>query len=119
LRRRLVALFAAYAIALASLLTSFGTARMAAEAAALPGATVLCHNDTAETAPAQQDDGGKLCADCCIGCLTLTAALPPPPLTIIAAIGSAGRILTAPPAGIVVAPAIGKSHRSRAPPLAA
>lgn len=120
LRRRLVALFAAYAIALASLLTSFGTARMAAEAATLPGTTPLCHTEIGDTAPAQQDDGGKVCPDsCCIGCLMLTAALPPPPVTVAAAVAPAGHILTIPQAGSVTVRAPSKAHRSRAPPLAA
>jgi hypothetical protein len=117
LRRRLVALFAAYAIALASLLTSFGTARMAAEAAALPGSTALCHSDAGETAPAQQDDGGKTCTDCCcIGCLMLMGALPPPPGTVAAAVASAGHVLPLPAVGIVTPRTTGNAHRCRAPP---
>ena len=119
-RRRLIALFAAYAIALASLLTSFGTARVAAAAASLPATTALCHTDAGAAVPAQQDSGGTLCADqCCIGCLLLAAALPPPPATVIAAVASAGHIVTAPPAGMAGPRTTGNAHRSRAPPRAA
>jgi hypothetical protein len=118
LRRRLIALFAAYAIALASLLTSFGTARLAADAATAPGAA-LCHTDPGETAPGQQDDGGKVCTDCCcIGCLMLMAALPAAPLTVTGAV-AAGHVLIIPQAGSVAARGTSKAHRSRAPPLAA
>ena len=42
LRRRIVALAAAYAIALASLIASFGAASAAADAAATPGG-IICH----------------------------------------------------------------------------
>jgi hypothetical protein len=115
-----VALLAAYAIALASLLTSFGTARMAAEAAALPGTPVLCHSEAGSTAPTQQDDGGIVCADCCcIGCLMLMAALPPPPADAIGVI-RASTCISSPLAHARLSGGTPtKSHRSRAPPLAA
>src|ERR1700692_2410409 len=76
LRRRVVALAAAYAIALSSLIGSFGAARAAAEAATLPGA-ILCHSDVAgQSTPAPDESNGKICINsCCTGCLMLTAAL--------------------------------------------
>ena len=78
-RRRIIALAAAYAIALASLIASFGTARAAAEAASQPDA-VLCHGGAAErSAPASDGSNGKICIDaCCIGCLTMAATVPAP-----------------------------------------
>jgi hypothetical protein len=80
LRRRAIALLAAYAIALASLLASFTAARAAADINNTLG--VICHTlDAGQTNPAGGQDNGKACAEnCCIGCLMLTAALPLPPV---------------------------------------
>ena len=46
LQKRLVALAAAYAIALSGLIANFGGAQMAAAAAAQPG-SIICHTDFA------------------------------------------------------------------------
>ena len=72
LRRRIVALAAAYAIALASLIASFGAASAAADAAAAPNG-IICHTLVAgDQAPASGDTNSNHCADnCCIGCLML------------------------------------------------
>ena len=43
LRRRIVALAAAYAIALSSLIATFASAKAAAEAAAAPDGAIICH----------------------------------------------------------------------------
>jgi hypothetical protein len=120
LRRRIVALAAAYAIALASLLASFGAASTAAAAAAAPNG-VICHTLVAgDQAPASSDTNTKHCVDnCCIGCLMLIAAVPPPPAKIVRAPLSAGQTVT-PPQNIVLVSALQtKDHRSRAPPTAA
>jgi hypothetical protein len=79
LRQRLIALAAAYAIALASLVATFTAARAAAEAVDQPQA-VLCHNGGAEQpAPAPDETTGKICiAACCNGCLTMAVAIEPP-----------------------------------------
>jgi hypothetical protein len=120
LRRRVIALVAAYAIAFAGLISSFGAASTAAASAATPGG-VICHTDViGQQAPASDQDGGKVCVDnCCVGCLILMAALPPPPTKAVGAPQSSGQRLE--PLAITV-PAIAPhttSHRSRAPPLAA
>lgn len=119
-RRRVIALLAAYAIALSSLIACFGTARAAADVAAQPG-SVICHSLAAgEHAPSSDDSNNKSCDDsCCVGCLMLMAALPPPPATAIAVTQPASEILHH--TAIVVLPGTPdtKSHRSRAPPLAA
>ena len=75
MRRRIVALAAAYAIVLSGLIASFGAARAAAEAAAQPG-EILCHSVAAsQPAPSTDDSNGKVCVDaCCVGCLALMAA---------------------------------------------
>jgi Protein of unknown function (DUF2946) len=121
LQRRIIALAAAYAIALAGLVANFGGAQMAAAAAAQPGG-VICHTDFSGD-PAPSPDGGadgKTCIDgCCTGCLMLTAALPPPPAASIALTPSAGeRIAPIVVAAFAAAPRT-YSHRSRAPPLTA
>ena len=119
LRRRIVALAAAYTIALASLIASFGAASAAAAAAAPNG--VICHTLVAgDQAPSSGDTNGKHCADnCCIGCLMLMAAVPPPPAKITGAPLTASQSI-APPQNIVLSGGLEtKDHRSRAPPLAA
>jgi hypothetical protein len=120
LRRRIVALAAAYAIALASLIASFGAASAAAEAAAAPSG-IICHTLVAgDQAPASGDTNNKHCIDnCCIGCLMLTAAVPPPPAKIARAPLAASQSI-APPQNVVLSGGIeSKDHRSRAPPPAA
>ena len=120
MRRRIVALAAAYAIALAGVIASFGAARAAAEAAAQPGA-ILCHSaDAGQAAPSTDESNGKVCVDaCCVGCLALMAALPPPPATAVAAPQSASQIIIPPAVTDLAGSRDIKSHRSRAPPLAA
>jgi hypothetical protein len=119
LRRRIVALAAAYAIALSSLIASFGAASAAAAAAAPNG--VICHTLVAgDEAPSSGDTNTKHCIDnCCIGCLMLMAAVPSPPAKMTGAPLSASQSI-APPGNIVLDGALQtKDHRSRAPPLAA
>jgi hypothetical protein len=119
LRRRIVALAAAYAIALSSLIASFGAASAAAAAAAPNG--IICHTLVAgDEAPASGDTNNKHCIDnCCIGCLMLMAAVPPPPAKIVLAPLSASQSI-APPQNIALIGGLKtKDHRSRAPPLAA
>ena len=120
LRQRLIALAAAYAIALSGLIANFGGAQMAAAGATQPD-FAICHSDGVNS-PAPSPDGGtsKTCFDdCCTGCLMLSAALPAPPATAIARISSAGeRIAPLADAPFVATPHT-KSHRSRAPPLTA
>jgi hypothetical protein len=119
LRRRAVALVAAYAIALASLLASFTAARAAADINNTLG--VICHTlDADQTAPAGGQDNGKACAEnCCIGCLMLTAALPPPPIKITGAPQTLSELLPLPVIAALAGSSFTKSHRSRAPPLTA
>jgi hypothetical protein len=119
LRRRIVALAAAYAIALASLIASFGAASAAAAAAAAPSG-IICHTlALGDEAPASGDTNTKHCIDdCCIGCLMLVAAVPPP--AKIAGVPLAASQSITPPQNIVLIGGLEtKDHRSRAPPLAA
>ena len=119
LRRRIVALAAAYAIALSSLIASYGAASAAAAAAAPNG--IICHTLVAgDEAPASGDTNNKHCIDnCCIGCLMLMAAMPPPPAKMTGAPLSASQAVASPQNTVLVGGLQTKDHRSRAPPLAA
>jgi DUF2946 family protein len=121
LGRRIIALAAAYVIALSGLLANFTAAQAAAGAAGAP-IGVICHTlVTGETpSPAGDQTNGDHCANnCCVGCLMLMAALPPPPVTTIGAPQAAGRPLALPTVAVLVVRSGTKSHRSRAPPLTA
>jgi peptidoglycan/LPS O-acetylase OafA/YrhL len=120
LRRRFVALVAAYAIALSGLLANFTAARAAIETANSPTG-IICHTlQIDQQAPAHDQSGDQACAaNCCIGCLMLSAALPPPPATVTGAPQAASVLLSLPAADAVAAVSETKSHRSRAPPLPA
>jgi hypothetical protein len=121
LQRRIVALAAAYAIALSSLIASFTSASAAAEAAAAPDGIIICHTIVAgnETPSPADQTNSKHCVDnCCVGCLVLMAAVPPPAAKIVRAPLSASQSI-APPQNIVLVGGLQtKDHRSRAPPLA-
>ncbi|MGB6799513.1 MAG: DUF2946 family protein [Xanthobacteraceae bacterium] len=114
-QKRLMALAAAYAIALAG---------MAAAAAAQPGGTI-CHTDFAgghAPSPAPSPDSGthKTCIDdCCTGCLTLTASLPPAPVNAGTIPPSASVRIVPLAVAVFVSTLRTKSHRARAPPQTA
>jgi hypothetical protein len=117
-RRRLLALAAAYAIAVSGIIAGFGAGRAIAAASNLPG-SVTCHTEiAADPLPTGGQDDGKTCANsCCTGCLMLVAALPAPPAKAIGTPQSPGQIL---PMRAVANSAFSpqtKSHRSRAPPF--
>jgi peptidoglycan/LPS O-acetylase OafA/YrhL len=120
IRRRFVALVAAYAIALSGLLANFTAARAAIETANSPTG-IICHTlQIDQQAPAHDEGGDQACAaNCCTGCLMLSAALPPPPATVTGTPQAAGVLLSLPAADAVAAVSETKSHRSRAPPLTA
>jgi hypothetical protein len=120
LRRRFVALVAAYAIALSGLLANFTAARADIETANSPTG-IICHTlQTDQQAPAHQQGGDQACAaNCCTGCLMLMAALPQPPATVTAAPQAVGVLLSLPEADAVATGSQTKAHRSRAPPLTA
>jgi hypothetical protein len=118
LRQRIIALAAAYAIALSSLIASFGVARAAAEttgAADVP----LCHalaaaQTSPNSAPGQPD---TTCTDsCCIGCLMLLAAVPPPPSSAVTILRSIDHVFAPAAVAVLIGGTKTKSHRSRAPP---
>jgi hypothetical protein len=117
-RRRILALAAAYAIALSGIIAGFSAGRAVAATPDSPG-TVTCHTETAaDPPPTGSQDDSKTCANsCCTGCLMLVAALPAPPAKAIGTPQSPGQIL---PMRAVANSAFSpqtKSHRSRAPPF--
>jgi hypothetical protein len=117
LQWRIVALAAAYAIALSGIIANFSAVRAAAAEANTAG-IVTCHTEIAgDPSPTGGQDDGKTCADsCCTGCLMLIAALPPPPAKAVGAPQSPGQILPMRAvAGSTFSPQT-KSHQSRAPP---
>ena len=122
LRRRIIALAAAYTIALSSLIASFASASAAAEAATAPDGIIICHTAVAgsETPSPADQTNSKHCVDnCCIGCLMLMAAVPPPPAKIVRGPLSASQSIAPPHNVVLVGGLETKDHRSRAPPPAA
>ena len=121
LRQRIIALTAAYAIALSSLIASFGLARAAADTPAAAG--VICHTvivgDEAPSPASDQGTADHCAANCCIGCLMLLGALPAPPTKMIGAPQSANEPIALPQHVVLVDARHGKDHRSRAPPQTA
>jgi hypothetical protein len=120
LRQRVIALAAAYLIALAGLLASFGTASVAA-ADITNSSGFLCHTAAGgSSSPADDQSNNQICAERCgIGCLMMTAALPPPPAGAAALLFAAAEVVH--PLAIE-RPTLArqtKSHRSRAPPRTA
>jgi len=118
LRRRLVALAAAYAIALSSLIANLSAAQAAAEAINQPDG-VLCHSSaTEQPAPRSDESNGKICVEsCCIGCLTMATAVPPP--VPAAALPPALSQRLAPLVRVALAGGTDfNAHRSRGPPPA-
>jgi hypothetical protein len=114
--RRAVALTAAYAIALASIVASLSVAR----ASAAPNA-IICHAVvTGDEAPSPASNQGNHCADnCCIGCLMLLALLPPAPVNAVSAPLLGSHRVVRLQRVVLFGDPRSKSHQSRAPPLPA
>jgi hypothetical protein len=116
-RWRVVALAAAYAIALSSLLASGVAARAAAELVAQSSGS-LCHTDVAgQPAPATDKSNNTICADCrCVGCLTLMAGTSLPQPRIIAVRKLSSHVISLLATSLVTGRPCAKSYQSRAPP---
>jgi hypothetical protein len=116
LRQRIIALVAAYAIAFASLVASFLAAKTAAEAAAQPD-VVICHSIVADQqAPASDRNDGKICADCCTGCIASLAMAIPPSVSAAYFANLVAKRLDLPTRWVRPAEAKSSAHRSRGPP---
>lgn len=114
---RVVALTAAYAIALSGLIASFNAVRIAvAQANALD--TIICERAQLSN-PTPGSDLGDLGKSGCDGCLIQLAAVPPPPTGSIALEQSAGQVLALPAIVAFRSNPQTRSHQSRAPPQSA
>jgi hypothetical protein len=118
LRQRVIALVAAYVIALASLVAGFGAAAAAIETLDR-GYGVLCHSDGAEGLPsAPHESDGPICLKSCIGCISSLATGMPPTVAPAGPPRLSFKRLDAPAPAVIPAGAKSKAHRSRGPPLA-
>ena len=118
LRQRVIALVAAYAIALASLIASFGAAQAAFQA--VDGATgIICHSDAAEGAPAtgSHENDGTICFKC-IRCMTSLATVIAPTVAAAGPSPASFKRLDLPALSVRLAGAKSNAHRSRGPPPA-
>ena len=114
--RATVALIAAYAVALQTVLLVFAGA---APGATLLAATPICSSvGTAGTGSAPSGHGRDCLAACLTGCCCGAAAVPVPGTAIGYAPESAQTVTAAIEAATAMRPAITAAHRSRAPPLA-
>jgi hypothetical protein len=114
---RVVALVAAYAIALSGLIASFNAVRIAV-AEANSSNIVICQQAQLGN-PAPGSELGDLGKSCCDGCLIQLAAVPPPPTASIAVEQSEGQVLALPAVVAFRSDPQARSHRSRAPPQSA
>jgi hypothetical protein len=116
LRQRIVALVAAYAIALASLIASFVAAQAAATAVE-GGSGVICHSDLAGgPITGSHEDDGTICFKSCIGCMTSLAMTTPPTVSATQMQQSASKRLDLPVRLVCLDNAKANAHRSRGPP---
>jgi hypothetical protein len=115
--QRVIALAAAYAVALSSLVASYSLAHAAATTSAVPSG-VICHSIVdADQAPVPVSETADHCIDnCCIGCIMLLAALPPPPAKPVGVLQSSRQRLAPPAHDVLAARPKTTSHHSRAPP---
>ena len=118
LRQRVIALAAAYAMAVANLLATFTATQAAAEAATAPDPS-LCHSSVEQPAPLSDESSGKICQDCCIGCLSSVSGGAPPPAGPAVTIPEASFTRFILLAQVAVGPvAHSSAQRSRGPPPA-
>ena len=118
LRQRLIALVAAYAIALASLAAGFGAAQAAVQALD-GGYGVICHSEgTGDPPTGSQDSNGAICLKSCIGCISALATVLPPTVAPAGPPQLSFKRLNPPAPVVTLAGAKANANRSRGPPLA-
>ena len=113
--RRIDALSAAYAIALASLIASFGAIRSAVADANSLGIVICQPTLLGQSGPGDRDAGRGNSG--CIACTVLLAAVPPPPTVSVAVEQTPGRRLLARAIVGHVRDRRARAHQSRAPPI--
>jgi hypothetical protein len=114
LRQRVIALVAAYAIALAGLIAAFGAAQAAAEALNQPGG-IICHS-IVEQPPVSDKSDGKTCVDCCVGCVTTASVALQPTAPAATVPEISGKRLGPLARSSSVRTVATNAHRSRGPP---
>lgn len=115
LRQRVIALAAAYAIALAGLIACFGAAQAAADAVGATG--IICHSlGKGDPATGSHDSKGDICLKTCIGCVTSLATVIPPTVAVAAVPQVSFERLDPPTRWVRLAEAKSRAHRSRGPP---
>jgi hypothetical protein len=118
LRQRIIALVAAYALALASLVAGFGAAQAAVEAVD-GGSSIICHSDLAGgPATGSHENNGAICLKSCIGCMTSLATVIPPTLTAAGPPQLSFKRLDLPARVVRIDGTKFNAHRSRGPPPA-
>jgi hypothetical protein len=116
LRQRVIALVAAYAIALASLVAGFGAAQAAAEAVDGAGG-VICHSDIAEgPGTGSHESNSAICLKSCLGCMTSLATVIPPAVAAAGPPQLSSKRLDLPARVVPIAGTKFNAHRSRGPP---
>lgn len=115
LARRVVALLAAYAVALSGLTASFGAVR-AAIAGTISSGVVICHVTVHGQRIPTGDSSGDCDNSCCIGCVLVLAAVAPPPTNSVAMERMQGLLLPTPAAVEPPFAPQDRSHQSRGPP---
>lgn len=113
LQRRIIALVAAYTIALASLIATLSAVRAAVTDATSSGIVICQPTLLGQTAPSGMPSD---CGSCCIGCADLLAAVPPPPTASVAIEQTQGVLLPTPPTDEPPFDPQVRSHQSRGPP---
>jgi hypothetical protein len=119
LRQRIIALVAAYAIALASLIAGFSAAE--ATAAALDGgAGIICHSDQGAggSPTGSHDSNAAICLKSCVGCMASLGMVIPPTLAAAGLRMLSFKRLDLPAFSLLRAGARSNAHRSRGPPPA-
>jgi hypothetical protein len=111
-----IALAAAYAIALSSLIASLSAVRAAVIDATSSGIVICQQTALGRKAPTGMP---RDCQSCCIGCLVFLAAVPPPPTAAITIERTSSRALPLPAKRELPSDPQVRSHQSRAPPIAA
>ena len=114
LRQRVVALVAAYAIALSGLMTSLAGAQAAQAEATAQLEAIICHSSSADqSAPASQDDNNNLCIKSCVACITSLAMAIAPTVSSVRLPQSVIKRLDLPARAVGIAVAIQRSSLAR------
>jgi hypothetical protein len=117
-RQRVIALAAAYAIALAGVVACFSAAQAAA--GAIDGTNdVICHT-LGEGSPAtdSHQHNADICLKTCIGCIASLASLIPPTVGAADPLQRSFKRLDLPTRWVRLAETKSSAHRSRGPPSA-